>query len=65
MCEANVYLVDDDGKIHLVLESVDKIIPSNEGLVLENIFSERKTVNARIKEMSLASHRVFLEKTDA
>ena len=62
MCEANVYLVDGDGTIHLVLESVDKIIPSDEGLMLENIFSECKTVNAKIKEMSLASHRIFLEK---
>ncbi|GAB6179872.1 CooT family nickel-binding protein [Desulfotomaculum defluvii] len=61
MCEANVYLIDKDGCEILLLESVDKIVPTDEGLFLENIFSQRKTVKARIKEMALVEHRIILE----
>ncbi|MEG6523186.1 CooT family nickel-binding protein [Desulfotomaculum sp. 1211_IL3151] len=61
MCEANVYLVDKDGHEKLLLESVDKIVPTKEGLFLENIFSQRKIVKAKIKEMALVDHRIILE----
>ncbi|QNU66149.1 CooT family nickel-binding protein [Ruminiclostridium herbifermentans] len=61
MCEANVYLIDKEGKEQLILESVDKVIPSEEGVLLENIFSQRKTVKAKIKEMALVDHRIVLE----
>ena len=62
MCEANVYLLNDDGKEELFLESVDKVIPSADGIMLESIFSERKTVKAVIKEMALIDHKIILEK---
>lgn len=62
MCEANVYLIDEDGNEVLVLDSVDKVIPNNDEVILENIYSERKTVRARIKEMELVEHRIILEK---
>jgi predicted RNA-binding protein len=62
MCEANVYLIEKDGKKTLLLESVDKIIPTEEGLFLENIFSQRKVIKARIKEMALVEHKIFIEK---
>ena len=62
MCEANVYLIDDDGKERLFLEAVDKIIPTENGLILENIFSERKLLKAGIKEMALVEHKIVLEK---
>ena len=62
MCEANVYWLNDDGEEELVLESVDKIIPSGDEIVLESIFFERKTVKAKIKEMALVSHKILLEK---
>ena len=61
MCEANVYIVDKEGKETLLLESVDKMVPIEEGFLLENIFSQRKLVKARIKEMSLVEHRIVLE----
>ena len=38
MCEANVYFIDREGRERLVLESVDKVVPSEEGIFLENIF---------------------------
>ncbi|QGZ99199.1 CooT family nickel-binding protein [Dehalobacter restrictus] len=62
MCEANVYLIDEKGEEKLFLESVDKIFPEEENLVLENIFGERKIVKAKIKGMELVDHRIVLEK---
>ena len=61
MCEANVYFIDKEGNESLLLESVDKVVPTNDGIMLENIFSERKTVKAKIKEMALVEHRIVLE----
>ncbi len=64
MCEANVYLIDKDGNEVLILDSVDKVIPDEDEIMLENIFNERKTVKARIKAMELVEHRILLEKLD-
>ncbi len=61
MCEANVYLIDKEGNERMLLESVDKIIPLDGSIELENIFSQRTTVKAKIKEMSLVEHRIVLE----
>ena len=61
MCEANVYLIDREGRERLLLESVDKIIPWEEWIFLENIFSQRKTIRAKIKEMELVNHKIILE----
>jgi predicted RNA-binding protein len=61
MCEANVYMLDKDGKHNLILESVDKVIPYGDEILLENIFSQRKIVKAKIKEMALVEHRIVLE----
>jgi predicted RNA-binding protein len=61
MCEANVYLIDKEGNERMLLESVDKIIPLDGSIELENIFSQRKTIKAKIKEMSLVEHRIVLE----
>lgn len=61
MCEANVYFIDKEGNEKLVLESVDKILPSEEGIILENIFSERKIIKGKIKEMALVSHKIIIE----
>ncbi|MCL4442464.1 MAG: CooT family nickel-binding protein [Firmicutes bacterium] len=61
MCEANAYL-RKDGKEELLLEMVDKVIPSEEGLVLEDIFGRRKIVKARIAELALVDHKIVLEK---
>ncbi len=62
MCEANVYLLDEEGEEKLFLESVDKIIPNGDELCLEDIFNHKKYIRARIKEMELVEHRIVLEK---
>ena len=60
MCEANAYL-RHGGKEELLLEMVDRVMPHEEGLLLEDIFGRRKIVKARIAELSLVSHRIVLE----
>lgn len=62
MCESNVYLCDEERGEVLLMERVDKIIPQENELFMENIFGERKTLKARIKEMTLVDHRIVLEK---
>ena len=61
MCEANAYLVED-GKEELLLEMVDKVVPQEDGLMLEDIFGRRKLVKAKIIELALVDHRIVLQK---
>ncbi len=63
MCEANAYL-RKNGQDELFLESVDKVTPMEDGLLLENIFGQRKTIKARIREMALVQHKIILEKIE-
>lgn len=62
MCEANAYIIDESGKMNLLLEGVDKVIPEEDKLILENIFGQRKIVKAKIKELALVDHKIILEK---
>ena len=61
MCEANVYLLEN-GKEELLLERVDTIVPKDNEIFLENIFGQRKTLAAQIKELHLVEHRIILER---
>lgn len=62
MCEANVYLLDKDGNTSLLLDAVDKVVPQEDDhIYLENIYGERKTIRAKIKEMHLVDHKIILE----
>ncbi|MDN5348344.1 MAG: hypothetical protein PWP65_1908 [Clostridia bacterium] len=60
MCEANAYLLKGDGE-ELVLENVDRVIPQEDGILMEDIFGKRKILRARIKEMALVDHKIILE----
>ena len=60
MCEANAYLVEG-GKEELIMESVDKVEPEDNGLRLVNIFGEQKYVQARIDSLSLVDHKILLK----
>jgi predicted RNA-binding protein len=59
MCEANVYLRDHDRQ-DMLMENVDILRPEGNGLFLQNIFGERKWIEARVEEMSLVEHRIVL-----
>ncbi|KFD42405.1 RNA-binding protein [Peptococcaceae bacterium SCADC1_2_3] len=61
MCEANAYL-RKDGQEELFLEKVDRVLPHEEGLLLEDIFGRRKMIKARIAELALVEHKIILEK---
>nr|6FAN_A Chain A, CooT [Carboxydothermus hydrogenoformans Z-2901]6FAN_B Chain B, CooT [Carboxydothermus hydrogenoformans Z-2901]6FAN_C Chain C, CooT [Carboxydothermus hydrogenoformans Z-2901]6FAN_D Chain D, CooT [Carboxydothermus hydrogenoformans Z-2901]6FAN_E Chain E, CooT [Carboxydothermus hydrogenoformans Z-2901]6FAN_F Chain F, CooT [Carboxydothermus hydrogenoformans Z-2901] len=62
-CEASAFIVNGD-KEELFLERVDKLIPTEEGLLLENIFGQRKVIKAKIKRLELVDHRILLERED-
>jgi len=59
MCEANAYMVEG-GIEQLIMESVDKVEPEDNGLRLVNIFGEQKYVQARIESLSLVDHKILL-----
>lgn len=61
MCASNVYMIEKNGNEKLILESVDKIIPTGDIVYLENIFFETKSIKARIKELALVDHKILLE----
>ncbi|WP_076750560.1 CooT family nickel-binding protein [Desulfatitalea tepidiphila] len=59
MCEANAYLREGESE-QLIMESVDKVEPEEEGLRLVNIFGEQKFIKAKIEALSLVDHRIVL-----
>ncbi len=61
MCEANAYLIKGENE-ELFFEKVDKVIPENGQLILENIFGQKKIIRARIKELALVDHKIILER---
>jgi len=63
MCEASAFIVNGN-KEELFLERVDKLIPTQDGLLLENIFGQRKVIKAKIKRLELVDHRILLEREE-
>ncbi len=63
MCEANAYIKKADTE-ELVMESVDLVEPEDGGVKLINIFGEQKFLKARISQLSLVDHKIFLEETE-
>ncbi|MGI6066427.1 MAG: CooT family nickel-binding protein [Bacillota bacterium] len=61
MCEANAYILNE-GKEELYLEKVDRVIPQEGQLMLEDIFGQRKIIKATIKELALVDHKIILER---
>ena len=60
MCESTAYILKN-GKEELVLENVD-FLESQEGVVkMVNLFGEEKTVEGRVKSLSLVDHKIILE----
>jgi len=60
MCEANAYLLKDNGE-ELIMEAVD-VVENEDGLLkMRNIFGEQKTVKGVIKRMALVDHKIIIE----
>ncbi len=62
MCEANAYIYED-GEERLYLENVDILRPEGEKIYMRNLFGEQKEFKGRIREISLISHKIVLEKS--
>lgn len=62
MCEANAYLRKQGGEDELFLEMVDRVLPREDGLMLEDIFGRRKIIRAKIVELALVDHKIILER---
>ncbi len=60
MCEANAYLINGDDK-KLIMESVDRVEPEDNGIKIISIFGEQKFLNAKIHSLSLVDHNVLLK----
>ena len=61
MCEANAYLVEEDGQESLLMEAVDKVEPDDNGVRLISIFGEQKFIKGRVHALSLVDHKVFIK----
>jgi len=62
MCEANAFLRKPGQEDELFLEMVDRVVPRDDGLLLEDIFGKRKIIKAKIVELALVDHKIILEK---
>ena len=60
MCEANAY-VRRNGVEELLLQAVDTVQECEGGILLENIYGQRKILRAIIKELALVHHKIVLE----
>lgn len=61
MCEANAYLMEENGGESLLMEAVDKVEPDENGIRLVSIFGEQKFIRGKIQSLSLVDHKVFIK----
>lgn len=59
MCEAAVY-IEKEGSQELLMDDVVEVRPEGGKLLLVDVFGEQKLVSARIKEVRLIDHQIFL-----
>lgn len=63
MCEAHAYLVTESGP-DKIMENVITISYDESGaLVLTDLFGDELRLQARIKEIALIEHKIYLEGT--
>ena len=60
MCEASAYLLKN-GEEDIILESVDLFEAQDHEIRLVSLFGEEKTIQARVKSISLVDHKIVLE----
>lgn len=59
MCELTVYMLEGDRE-EKIMEDVATITPEGEKLVLTDLLGQQKIVDARLKELKLLEHKVFV-----
>ncbi len=60
MCEAHAYLMKD-GDSERVMENVISIGYDGPDIVLRDLFGDQMRLRARIREVALIEHKIFLE----
>ncbi|MFP4477156.1 MAG: CooT family nickel-binding protein [Desulfatibacillaceae bacterium] len=60
MCEANAYLMKEDGE-ELIMEAVDTVEPEDGGIRITNIFGDQKFLRATVHSLSLVDHKVYFK----
>lgn len=60
MCEAHAYLVAEQGR-EKIMENVVRIAYDGDTLVLTDLFGDQVRLQARIKEIALIEHTIYLE----
>jgi len=60
MCNYTVFLVRD-GDEQRIMETVDRIEPEGDGLVLTDIFGEQTSVQAHIHALELMDNKIYLK----
>jgi len=61
MCDTTAYALAEGGE-ELIMENVDLIRPETGGVYLKNLFGEETVFEGRIKEVSLRTGRIILER---
>lgn len=61
MCEAHAYLVTEQGQ-EKIMENVVRISYDGADLVLADLFGDEMRLEARIREIALIEHKIYLEK---
>ncbi len=64
MCEAVVYIERGEGQ-ELLMDDVVEIKPEGKKILLIDVFGEQKLVSARIKEVRLMDHEIYLRSSEA
>ncbi|MDP2870921.1 MAG: CooT family nickel-binding protein [Bacillota bacterium] len=64
MCEANAYLVREDGSEELLLKAVDKLTIDGDTVYLVDVFGRQERLRARVRSLALVDHKILLERTE-
>ncbi len=64
MCEANAYLVREDGSEELLLKAVDKLTIDGDTVHLVDVFGRQERLRARVRSLALVDHKILLERTE-
>ncbi len=64
MCEAHAYLIRDSGQ-EKVMENVVRVAYEGEQIVLTDLFGDEMRLKARIREIALLEHKIYLESPES
>ncbi|MFA0816360.1 MAG: CooT family nickel-binding protein [Anaerofustis sp.] len=61
MCESIAYLLTEQGE-EKIMDNVVYMVPSNDGVFLEDILGDQKVVDGILKEIKLLDHKILIQK---